>query len=186
MRKVKCPNKHNCLNCPLHECVHDLENKLSPEEVLENIIKSSESKRHSRYYQSHREEILEKQKKRNAEIDRSAYSKRFYAENKEKFKKKRRESYVKNHDKQLASSNAYYAKNKDEVNRKRREKRRLKKVMDNQERIRALVGNIKNWSWDIFPQFKLEKEDAIALQDLEAMKAYIAEREKYDKDKEKA
>ena len=51
--------------------------------------------------------------------------------------------------------------------------------MNNAERIRALVGNVKNWSWDIFPQFKMEKEDAEALQDIDALKEFIAEREKY-------
>lgn len=51
--------------------------------------------------------------------------------------------------------------------------------MTNAERIRALVGNIKNWSWDIFPQFRLEREDAEALQDLEALKEFIAEKERY-------
>lgn len=48
------------------------------------------------------------------------------------------------------------------------------------ERIRALVGNVKNWSWDIYPQFRLEKEDADALQDLEAIKEYVKEKEKYE------
>lgn len=51
--------------------------------------------------------------------------------------------------------------------------------MTNSERIRALVGNLKNWSWDIFPQFRIEKEDAEALQDLEAVKEYIREKESY-------
>lgn len=35
--------------------------------------------------------------------------------------------------------------------------------MTNEERIRALVGNLKNWSWDVEPQFRIEKEDADAL-----------------------
>lgn len=51
--------------------------------------------------------------------------------------------------------------------------------MNKKERIRALIGNLKNWSWDIEPQFRIEKEDAEALQDLEALKEYIEEREKY-------
>ena len=42
---------------------------------------------------------------------------------------------------------------------------------------------MKNWTWDVFPQFKIEKDDAEALQDLEALKEYIKEREKY-KEKE--
>ncbi len=51
--------------------------------------------------------------------------------------------------------------------------------MTKTERIRALIGNIKNWSWDIYPQFRMEREDAEALQDIDALKQYIAEREKY-------
>ena len=35
--------------------------------------------------------------------------------------------------------------------------------MTRQERVRALLGNIKNWSWDIEPHFKLDKDDADAL-----------------------
>ena len=42
-----------------------------------------------------------------------------------------------------------------------------------------MIGNLKNWSWDVYPQFRIEKEDAEALQDLDALKEYIAEREKY-------
>lgn len=49
--------------------------------------------------------------------------------------------------------------------------------MTKMERIRALIGNLKNWSWDVFPQFRIEKEDAEALQDLEALKEYIKEKE---------
>lgn len=51
--------------------------------------------------------------------------------------------------------------------------------MNKKERIRALIGNLKNWSWDVHPQFRIEKEDAEALQDLEALKEYIEEKEKY-------
>ena len=45
-----------------------------------------------------------------------------------------------------------------------------------------MIGNLKNWSWDVYPQFRIEKEDADALLDIEALKAYIAEKEKYKKD----
>ena len=38
------------------------------------------------------------------------------------------------------------------------------------ERLRALVGNVKNWSFDVEPQFRLEKEDAKVL--LEALQDY--------------
>ena len=51
--------------------------------------------------------------------------------------------------------------------------------MTKAERIRALIGNLKNWSWDVTPQFRIEKEDAEALQDLEALKEYIREKESY-------
>ena len=54
--------------------------------------------------------------------------------------------------------------------------------MTKMERIRALIGNLKNWDWTVYPQFSIEKEDADALQDLEAMKEYITEREKYGRE----
>lgn len=49
--------------------------------------------------------------------------------------------------------------------------------MTKYERVRALIGNLKNWSWDVYPQFKIEKEDADALQDIEVLKEYIKEKE---------
>ena len=39
-------------------------------------------------------------------------------------------------------------------------------MLTNEERIRALKCNLKNWSWDIAPQYRLEKEDATALLEL--------------------
>ena len=57
-------------------------------------------------------------------------------------------------------------------------------LMTKKERIRALIGNLKNWSWDVHPQFRIEKEDAEALQDLEALKEYLDERECYAKTRE--
>ena len=53
--------------------------------------------------------------------------------------------------------------------------------MTNKERISAILLNIKNWSWDIFPKFVIEKEDADALRDLEALKEYIKEKEDYER-----
>lgn len=53
--------------------------------------------------------------------------------------------------------------------------------MTSKERIRALIGNLKNWSWDVYPQFRIEKEDAEALQDIEALKEYMQEREAYER-----
>lgn len=56
-------------------------------------------------------------------------------------------------------------------------------MLTTQERIRALLGNIKNWSWDIYPQFKLEKEDGEAvreyIKDLED-KLYLANQRIHD------
>lgn len=36
-------------------------------------------------------------------------------------------------------------------------------MLTDEERIRALKGNLKNWDWGINPQYRLEKEDAEAL-----------------------
>lgn len=33
------------------------------------------------------------------------------------------------------------------------------------ERVRALIGNLKHHPWDIYPTFKIEKEDAEALRE---------------------
>lgn len=35
--------------------------------------------------------------------------------------------------------------------------------MTSEERVRALLNNIGSWSWDVFPKFAMDKEDAIAL-----------------------
>lgn len=43
--------------------------------------------------------------------------------------------------------------------------------MTEKERLRALLGNIKNWDWTVYPQFKMEKEDA------EALRQYFIEHE---------
>lgn len=50
-------------------------------------------------------------------------------------------------------------------------------MLSNLERIRALMGNIKNWSWDIYPKFTIHREDAEALRDINALKQYIKELE---------
>lgn len=36
-------------------------------------------------------------------------------------------------------------------------------MLTNEERIRALKCNLKNFDWTVTPQFRLEKEDAEAL-----------------------
>lgn len=43
---------------------------------------------------------------------------------------------------------------------------RKRERMTNSERLMTLAGNLKNWDWSVYPQFKLEKEDAEALQEL--------------------
>lgn len=46
-------------------------------------------------------------------------------------------------------------------------------MLTEKERLRALFGNLRNHPWDIYPQFKIEKEDAEAL--LNATKEMQAE-----------
>ena len=36
-------------------------------------------------------------------------------------------------------------------------------MLTKEERLRALFGNLKNHSWDVYPQFKIEREDAEVL-----------------------
>lgn len=36
-------------------------------------------------------------------------------------------------------------------------------MITEEERVRALLGNLKNWSWDVEPQFRIEREDSNAL-----------------------
>lgn len=38
-------------------------------------------------------------------------------------------------------------------------------MLTKEERLRALFGNLRNHSWDVYPQFRLEKEDAEVLLD---------------------
>lgn len=77
----------------------------------------------------------------------------------------------------------YYLEHKQEKHEKYLKRRYRKKVMTEMERIRALIGNLKNWDWTIFPQFKLEKEDAVALQNLDALKEYVLFKTKEADDK---
>lgn len=39
-------------------------------------------------------------------------------------------------------------------------------MLTNEERIRAFVGNIKNYDWHLFPVYRLEREDALAICEL--------------------
>lgn len=36
-------------------------------------------------------------------------------------------------------------------------------MLTTDERIRALISNLKNFNWNVIPQYRLEKEDAVAL-----------------------
>lgn len=36
-------------------------------------------------------------------------------------------------------------------------------MLTNEERIKALICNLKNYDWDIFPEYRLEREDGEAL-----------------------
>ena len=39
-------------------------------------------------------------------------------------------------------------------------------MLTNEERIRALIRNLKDWDWSVIPQYRIEKEDAAALMEL--------------------
>lgn len=45
-------------------------------------------------------------------------------------------------------------------------------MLSNEERIRALICNLKNWSWDVIPVYRIEKEDAAALFELLTQKGW--------------
>ena len=38
-------------------------------------------------------------------------------------------------------------------------------MLTSEERVRALLNNIKSWSWDIYPKFTIDREDAEALRE---------------------
>ncbi len=93
----------------------------------------------------------EKKPKERKKCDRKAYYNKWYSENREVVAERRRIRYY---------------------------KRKEQRMITHKERIRALIGNLKHNDWDIFPQFRIEKEDAEALKDIEALKEYIKDREK--------
>ena len=155
------------------------EQKLRQSAVLDEVQKKKDKERHAKYYKVNRNKILRKQKLNDELRDRKTYTKSQYLARKTEFKEKRKEQYQKHKEKQLGASKAYYWQHREEIAMKRKEKRRKEKIMTNAERIRSLITNLKNNSWDVFPQFRIEKEDAMALQDFEALKEYVTEREKY-------
>ena len=38
-------------------------------------------------------------------------------------------------------------------------------MLTSEERIRAMLNNIRSWSWEIYPKFTIEREDAEAIRD---------------------
>jgi len=38
-------------------------------------------------------------------------------------------------------------------------------MLTSEERVRALLNNIRSWSWDIYPKFTIDREDAKALRE---------------------
>lgn len=154
--------EYDCLHCQLPNCKYDhVENadennaKLTtrPRRKKPTVAKSikrvvvpgkvgrprkypDDKTRWAIYSAEHREELNAKQRER----DRK---------NKEQKQKYNREWQLKNKN--------YY---KNYYNRKKEERR-----VTRDERVRALLGNLKNWSWDIAPQFKVEKEESDALRE---------------------
>lgn len=39
-------------------------------------------------------------------------------------------------------------------------------MLTNEDRIRAFVGNIRNYDWELFPVYRLEREEALAIYEL--------------------
>lgn len=128
------------------------------EESIKNAERLRDKKRHAAYYKKNRKKILKKQKKADEIRDRK--SKQYYKANKERILTANLERYYKNREERLRKQREYYQRNKVEINKRRKEKRM---VLTNTERVRALLGNLKNWSWDVNPQFRIEKEEAEAL-----------------------
>lgn len=97
--------------------------------------------------------------------NRKAYYKEWYEANKDELAIKRK---------------ARYEANKAEISRKRSEQyyKRKEEIMTHKERIRALIGNLKNHNWDIFTTFEIDKEDAEALRDTQALQEYINDKAK--------
>ncbi len=38
-------------------------------------------------------------------------------------------------------------------------------ILTSEERVRAMLNNINSWSWDVFPKFMIDEEDAKALRE---------------------
>ena len=125
-------------------------------EDVNEIMRLKEKERHAKYYQKNRERILRKQQEADEIRDRK--SKQYYEDNKDRILAANNKRYWDNVEERRRKAREYYYKHKEEINRRRR-------MLTHEERLRALLGNIKNWSWDIYPKFSLDKEDAQALLD---------------------
>lgn len=124
--------------------------------TVTEICVLKEKERHAKYYRENRKKILRKQKKADAIRDRK--SKQYYEENKERILAANNKRYWDNVEERRRKAREYYHKHKEEILRRR-------KMLTKEERLRALLGNIKNWSWDVYPKFSIDKEDAQALLD---------------------
>lgn len=130
------------------------DNLVQIEKDVQEIIRLKDKERHARYYQENRKKILKKQKKADEIRDRK--SKEYYESNKERILAANNARYWNNVEERRRKAREYYQQHKQQIQWRRR-------MLTNEERIRALVGNIKNWSWDIYPKFSLDEEDAKAL-----------------------
>lgn len=109
---------NDCLNCQLLVCKHDIADR---KEYLNRFDKLKEKKRHSEYYQKHREAILAKQKERDK--DRQERTKKYYEKNKEKIKRQHRKLYAEHREERVKKQAEYYALHREEILQRRREKR---------------------------------------------------------------
>lgn len=117
---MKC-DYNNCLNCELPRCKHDVRDRI---EFLDDFEKLKEKKRHARYYQEHRDEIIQKQKERDK--DRTERVKKYYEKNKESISEKRHRQYVRDRENRLKRQQKYYQEHRDEILAKRKARREHK------------------------------------------------------------
>lgn len=92
------------------------------------------------------------------------YWQHYSALNRDKLNARSRERYRENPELKREQVRKWREKHpgyhKEWYQRKKEERR-----VNRDERVRALLGNLKNWSWDVNPQFRVEKEDSDALRD---------------------
>ena len=95
--------------------------------------------------------------------DSKKYWDTYWIKNRERINQKQRERYWADRDSKLAYNRQWASEHKDYWKERYHRKREEQRVTE-YERVRALLGNLKNWSWDVEPQFRIEKEDSDALQ----------------------